>query len=185
MSALARTIERDCYTRAANEDCINGGPRTRTKYAYVGGNPISDIDPLGLESGAAMAALSRAEGFVSPGPELSPRITPETRAYICQLLNQTNGQLQQAWILADNQRVNGGWNDPVTRDAENWLYAAGWDVLQTTGPFIRAHQTMKLFPFISTSPYSYDALLAGLEGQLHQHESAADLLKSCNSCGSK
>jgi RHS repeat-associated protein len=34
MSALARTTEIDCYTRAANEDCINGGPRTRTKYAY-------------------------------------------------------------------------------------------------------------------------------------------------------
>jgi RHS repeat-associated protein len=34
MSALARTIESDCYTRAANEDCINGGPRTRTKYVY-------------------------------------------------------------------------------------------------------------------------------------------------------
>jgi RHS repeat-associated protein len=40
MSALARTIESDCYTRAANEDCINGGPRTRTKYAYDAANRL-------------------------------------------------------------------------------------------------------------------------------------------------
>lgn len=34
MLALARTTDRDYYTRAANEDCINGGPWTRTKYIY-------------------------------------------------------------------------------------------------------------------------------------------------------
>ena len=34
MSPLARTTEIDYDTRAANEDCINGGSRTRTKYAY-------------------------------------------------------------------------------------------------------------------------------------------------------
>jgi RHS repeat-associated protein len=34
MSALARTTEINCDTRAANEDCINGGSRTRTKYTY-------------------------------------------------------------------------------------------------------------------------------------------------------
>jgi RHS repeat-associated protein len=36
MSALARTTESDCYTRAANEDSIDGGLRTRTKYDYDG-----------------------------------------------------------------------------------------------------------------------------------------------------
>ncbi len=34
MSALARTTESDYYTRAANDDFINGGLRTRTKYAW-------------------------------------------------------------------------------------------------------------------------------------------------------
>lgn len=34
MQSLALTTDRDYYTRAANEDCINGGPRTRTKYSY-------------------------------------------------------------------------------------------------------------------------------------------------------
>ena len=42
MSALARTTEINCDTRAANEDCINGGSRTRTKYAYdANGNVTS------------------------------------------------------------------------------------------------------------------------------------------------
>jgi RHS repeat-associated protein len=42
MSALARTNESDCYTRAANEDSIYGGPRTRTKYIYdANGNVTS------------------------------------------------------------------------------------------------------------------------------------------------
>ena len=34
MRALARTTEDDYYTRAANDDRIKGGPRTRTKYQY-------------------------------------------------------------------------------------------------------------------------------------------------------
>lgn len=34
MPSLAQTTDRDYYTRAANEDDINGGLRTRTKYAY-------------------------------------------------------------------------------------------------------------------------------------------------------
>src|SRR5437879_3623427 len=34
MLALAQTTERDCDTRAANDDCINGGSGTRTKFTY-------------------------------------------------------------------------------------------------------------------------------------------------------
>ena len=34
MSALARRIEEHPPSRAANDDCFNGGPRTRTKYVY-------------------------------------------------------------------------------------------------------------------------------------------------------
>jgi RHS repeat-associated protein len=42
MSALVRTTEIDCDTRAANEDCASGGPSTRTKYAYdANGNVTS------------------------------------------------------------------------------------------------------------------------------------------------
>jgi YD repeat-containing protein len=49
MSALARTTEMDCDTRAANEDCINGGSRTRTKFCYdANGNMLSQTNPRGV-----------------------------------------------------------------------------------------------------------------------------------------
>jgi RHS repeat-associated protein len=42
MQTLALSSDKDYYTRAANEDCVNGGPRTRTKYAYdANGNVTS------------------------------------------------------------------------------------------------------------------------------------------------
>jgi hypothetical protein len=46
MPALARSTTLDCYSRAANDDCINGGSRTRTKYGY--NNPLSNVDPSGF-----------------------------------------------------------------------------------------------------------------------------------------
>ena len=50
MLALARTPGRDSYTRAANDDRINGGPGTRTKYGY---------DPLDrLSSATGVSALT-------------------------------------------------------------------------------------------------------------------------------
>jgi RHS repeat-associated protein len=53
MQALALTTDRDYYTRAANEDCINGGPRTRTKYLYDGSNFVQEQNA----AGAATATL--------------------------------------------------------------------------------------------------------------------------------
>jgi RHS repeat-associated protein len=43
MQALALTTDRDYYTRAANEDCFNGGPRTRTKYGYDAANEFTGL----------------------------------------------------------------------------------------------------------------------------------------------
>ncbi len=40
MQALARTFNDDCYSRAVNDACINGGPWTRTKYKY---DPLNNI----------------------------------------------------------------------------------------------------------------------------------------------
>jgi RHS repeat-associated protein len=34
MQRASQTVERNCYTRAKGVACINGGPRTRTKYVY-------------------------------------------------------------------------------------------------------------------------------------------------------
>jgi RHS repeat-associated protein len=45
-------------------------------YAYTLGNPVSNTDRMGLESGAAFTALMRAEGFKSPGPLPRHCVTP-------------------------------------------------------------------------------------------------------------
>jgi RHS repeat-associated protein len=65
MQALALTTDRDYYTRAANEDCINGGPRTRTKYLYdAAGNTNSysnltfTYNNAGRESGVTVGRAS-------------------------------------------------------------------------------------------------------------------------------
>jgi hypothetical protein len=47
MQTAERQPRRDYYTRAANDDCIKGGPRTRTKYTYD--NPMSGTDPTGFD----------------------------------------------------------------------------------------------------------------------------------------
>jgi len=52
---------------------LGGGVNT---HAYALGNPVSNADPLGLELGAALTALMRAEGFKSPGPTPRPCVTP-------------------------------------------------------------------------------------------------------------
>jgi YD repeat-containing protein len=44
MQSVATTSDLDYYTRAANEDCFYGGPRTRTKYSYDSdGRLIQDV----------------------------------------------------------------------------------------------------------------------------------------------
>jgi hypothetical protein len=40
---------------------------TYSTYGFVGGNPVNSRDSRGLESGAALAAMNRAEGAVFPG----------------------------------------------------------------------------------------------------------------------
>jgi len=47
MSALARFTEIDCDARAAKEDCINGGSRTRTKFLYDNGQIVAEYDGTG------------------------------------------------------------------------------------------------------------------------------------------
>jgi RHS repeat-associated protein len=54
MSALAQTTHRDYYTRAANEDYINGGPRTRTKYSYDSRNNITSITVVAKNGGGSL-----------------------------------------------------------------------------------------------------------------------------------
>jgi hypothetical protein len=49
MPAFAQSVDEDPQNRAANDDDINGGSGTRTKYAYVDNNPLTSVDPSGFD----------------------------------------------------------------------------------------------------------------------------------------
>ena len=125
---------------------LQGGINT---YAYVGGNPVMNVDPLGLLSSAVKNAVC---GYLKDGKSLS-----------------------EAWSAALKDRkanLPNSWNDPTTRAAENYLYANAAvtdygdnSVFVLSGVFL--HQFSK--PLIKvfrggTSSFSGDALNAGIEG---------------------
>jgi RHS repeat-associated protein len=66
MQALALTTDRDYYTRAANEDCINGGPRTRTKYTYDALNRVVGYSINGAAQAIGFDALGRTTSTSNP-----------------------------------------------------------------------------------------------------------------------
>ncbi|HVA55040.1 MAG TPA: RHS repeat-associated core domain-containing protein [Gammaproteobacteria bacterium] len=96
MAALALTTDRDYYTRAANEDCINGGPWTRTKYVYdVLGNLVKQTDAKNHMITQSFDVLNRMTSRTQPegtttwcydGPSCTP---PGTVPDIGQLYSVT------------------------------------------------------------------------------------------------
>ena len=68
MSALARTTEINCDTRAANEDCINGGSRTRTKYLYDSTGYLNEVQDA--SAGTAFWTLTGASDSSAPTMEV-------------------------------------------------------------------------------------------------------------------
>lgn len=81
MQTAVKPPREDYYTRAANDDCIKGGSRTRTKYAYAYGNPLSWSDPQGTRPPG-----SAGPGISIPWPLPIPPIvipgTPENNAWV-------------------------------------------------------------------------------------------------------
>jgi RHS repeat-associated protein len=81
MPALARTTEINCDTRAANEDCINGGSRTRTKYAYDAANELTGLtytQANGTLIGNLTYTYDVAGHRSSVGGSLAPSSVPTT-----------------------------------------------------------------------------------------------------------
>lgn len=123
---------------------LDGG--TLSTYAYVGGNPLSIVDPNGLEllcGGNFCGSTIPA----APAPPPTRVITPETKAYLCKLIAQCNGNKKCVFWAANADRKRNGidsWYDPVPRQAENFAYGAGWDVWQNWSLSILAWQLHKV-----------------------------------------
>jgi RHS repeat-associated protein len=158
-------------------------------YTFVADAPVGSIDPYGLLSVVEEWNFAQS---IQPPPIGS--ISSETKAYLCTLLRQTNGQFQLAWSLADGQRKSdlpASWGNPVWQEAENWLYSAGWppgwdpDNLfnwQNTDAAIALHQLLKYpFPRGHSAP-SMAAYLAAMEARRHRDQRPKDVLKWCDGC---
>ena len=65
MSAVARSHITDSFTHAANEDCINGGSCTRTKYIYAGNEAVAIYHRNSSGSTGVSYSLSDHEGSVA------------------------------------------------------------------------------------------------------------------------
>lgn len=131
-------------------------------YAYVGGNPISFIDPTGL-------------------------LSTDAQKLVCDYMGTANGDVAEAWARSLQDRKadipGGSWNSHDLRLAENYLYAHAAVSSYGDNPDVAAigvdvHATLKLFlePLgYATSPYSRSAHMAGQEGNLDaRHGRAAD-----------
>jgi hypothetical protein len=149
----------------------------------VGSNPVQNIDQFGLEYGAAYAATARADGWRPPG--LAGTVRPEVKAYLCRLMEECSGDLKCVFRRTNEDRKQNrpqSWYNARYREAENWAYAAGWSVWQTSALAIGAWQIHTYLPMTKTTPPSADAWTAGLEGRNHQGSTPAELKKWCSGC---
>jgi RHS repeat-associated protein len=158
-------------------------------YSYVSNNPLSHSDRFGLDDTVCM--YDPAMCGMPPVPKPVAAIDPNTKARICALLKSCNGDPYCAYKQALGTRkfqMPNTWFDLQNREVENWLAVNTWpDGPQGYLPFINFYERdWKNIPFTyfnHTTPYNLDAWQTALEAYTHKYESAADLLKWCDSCG--
>lgn len=88
MPAFAQSVDEDPQNRAANDDDINGGSGTRTKYTYVDGDPINLGDVTGMEASNS-GCVGGVYCTVPPVPD-SPGVLANVNVtcdWYCRLLN--------------------------------------------------------------------------------------------------
>jgi len=119
----------------------------------------------------------------------APKKPIRSKSYICKTLAASGFDVLKAWGIANADRKslnNSGktnWNNPIYREGENWLTAASGDFY---APFawsaqVYIHQYIKYVPIGGgTTPFSQDALDAGLDGTDHYGETPSDLKAWCN-----
>lgn len=153
-------------------------------YAYATGNPVSRSDARGLVPG--WDDPSSAPNMDWDVPPIGPVPRPEVRAWICQVLANSNVNYDVKRAASAAYGLRKANDDPILREGENWLTSAafnGWLDPQAYVMNIYIWQWVKWLP-ISNEPYSQDALNAGLDGHRHaDHNSKDDMKKWCSACG--
>jgi hypothetical protein len=133
---------------------------------------------IALDIGAISAAMP---GYGKPKSEI------RSKPYICEKLASAKFDVRRAWGAANSDRKkkisgNSNWNNPIYREGENWLTAAsGYFVLPFARvPQIYLHQYKKIVPIGGTTPFSQEALDAGLDGLEHIYNTPEQLKSWCN-----
>jgi RHS repeat-associated protein len=154
-----------------------------------------DINVLGVPSGPLFEAIGALAVGSAPMPfnssaspgSVKSRMNPKSKSYLCDQLQKSGFDLAKTYRSVLNERrsvVNGvrQWARPELRDSENFLYATGrWRSIPTEGSTyfsVYLHQYSK-FIRRGTTPFSQDALNAGLDGVDHKADGVIELQQYC------
>jgi hypothetical protein len=157
------------------------------EVVVTGDRPPTDIKPIPPKP----QSLSLLDLFFTPAyagtPGSDTSNQPKSKPYICRKLASDGYDVKKAWadMNGDRKTKSDGrtnWNTPTYRQGENWATAAsGYFPL----PFawraqVYAWQYQKLLPFGNTTPFSQDALDAGLNGLDHYGDTTSQLKAWCD-----
>jgi hypothetical protein len=138
MPALARHHVTHPFTRAANDDCINGGPCTRTKYGY---------DLLDRLTSATTSAITDGWTYDANGNPLTQTGTTAITFSVASASNQltaTTGSLVRSYSYDAAGHVtaygtnsftynNRGRMEATAADSTDYLYSALGEMYEKSG----------------------------------------------------